>query len=160
MTWVVCGPPRSATTFMLEAVAVYTDLEIQWNVRSEWESRKVLPERFYENGDGGAGVVVKVLDPDRLPAVVSGAVLMVRDPVSVSASAAKIGQLIPPEHVTARVDEFRHRLAGRVVEVDIAELVDLDSLFRRLASAGWPVLPPCHTMATRAARPGREGADS
>ncbi len=156
--WVVCGPPRSGTTAMLQAIAAWTTLRIRWDVVLEWRSRELTGslESFLELTppeipSAGDDEVVKVLDPgvDITP---TRAILMIRDPALVSRSARRVlGQLISPEEVTARVDAFR-AIGWPIDEVDVAELDDQRALFVRLARSGWPVLGLSTTMTTKAVR--------
>jgi hypothetical protein len=156
--WAVCGPPRTGTTAMLEAVASWTSLSVRWSVRTEWANRRQtgLNEAFLElppDAIRGAGPddVVKILNPG-VPVEPTRAILMVRDPEVVSASArARLGQLISPAEVVARADLFRAR-GWPLDEVDVSELCDLPSLFGRLASRGWPVVGPSRTLSTKAVR--------
>lgn len=156
MTWVVCGPPRSATTFMLEALAAYTPLTVVWDLNVEWRSRTEtgLVERFRETAPGtahGPDVLVKVLNPGVSVPDVERAVLMVRDPAEITASARKIRQSITAADIAGRMAGFRGRYR-HLDEVHVAELADLPRLMRRLGEAGWPVVGPCWRMATRAMR--------
>jgi len=154
--WVVCGPPRSATTTMLEAVAAWTTLTVRWDLQAEWYSRQQtsLAEHFYETSDHQTlpGDVVKILNPHLALPTPTRAVLMIRDPHEVSRSARKLGQRISPADVTARVEAFRHRWPERVDDVHIRELTDMTALFRRLETSGWPVAEPAYQMATKAVR--------
>lgn len=156
MTWVVCGPPRSATTFMLEALASYTTLTVVWDLNVEWRSRREtgLAERFRETAPGtarGDDVLVKVLNPDVVLPDVERAVLMVRDPAEITASARKLRQHITEADIAERMAGFRARYL-RLDEVHIGELGNLPALMGRLREAGWPVVAPCWRMATRAMR--------
>ena len=141
---------------MLEAVAVWTTLTIQWDVRWEWSSRREtgLRERFVEGPVHGAAddTAVKVLDPNVSIPPPTRVILMLRDPQQVAASAVKIGQLLTAEQVTSRVDAFRVRWRPVIDEVHVTELNRPAALFARLAQSGWPTAPPCTVMQTRAAR--------
>lgn len=156
MTWVVCGPPRSATTFMLEALAAWTTLTVVWDLNVEWRSRAEtgLPERFRETAPGtaaGPRTLVKILNPEvRVPGV-SRAILMVRDPRQVNVSARKIRQEITVADVARRMAGFRRAYPMRD-EVQVDELADLPRLMARLKQAGWPVTRPVWRMTTRAMR--------
>jgi len=152
--WVVCGPPRSGTTAMLEAVAAWTTLRVRWSLPVEWQSRtqtgraeSFLELPSYLVGQAGAGEVVKVLDP-AVSFRPTRALLMIRDPVEVSRSArARLKQLISPGDVSARVEAFRS-LGWDLDEVGFDELGDLPVLFARLADCGWPVVGPAQAMLT------------
>lgn len=159
--WVVCGPPRSGTTAMLEAIASWTTLTVRWNLDTEWMSRRQTghPEAFLELSPAeirhaGGGDVVKILDPS-VKVTPTRAILMIRDPELVSASARRVlGQLIHPEQVEARVEAFRE-LGWPLDEVRIDELSNLPSqraLFTRLRRSGWPVTTRSTRMITKATR--------
>jgi hypothetical protein len=157
--WAVCGPPRTGTTAMMEAVAAWTTLSVRWHLGTEWASRSQTGrnEPFCELpphllADAGPDDLVKILDPG-VPITPTRAILMIRDPGVVADSARHhLGQLITAEDVAGRTQAFRD--AGWPTdEVHITELCDQDALFARLARLGWPVVGRSEIIETRAVRP-------
>lgn len=158
--WAVCGPPRSGTTAMLEAIAAWTTLSVRWSLPLEWATRTQcgIYESFLELppcslGDAGPDEVVKILNPETSLRP-TRAVLMIRDPVDVSMSASQhLRQRISPVEVAGRVQAFRDT-GWEIDEVCMEELLShrLPQLFTRLARRGWPVVEHSPTLVTRALR--------
>jgi hypothetical protein len=147
--WAVAGPPRSGTTMMLEAVALWTPLRVRWDLSTEWASRsQVRPEPFLEIqpsrlGEAGQDEVVKILDP-ALPVEPVRVIIMRRDPVQVAASTTKTLGRLSAEAVEERYVAFLRRFSNRVDVINYADVTGRDpaslgSVFAALRDSGWPV---------------------
>ena len=158
--WAVCGPPRSGTTAMLEAIAAWTTLSVRWNLDTEWLTRRQtgrneayleMPNRHLE--DLGPDAVAKILNPQAC-VTPTRAVLMVRDPAEIVDSARRtLGQRLDRAGVEERYAQFRAR-GWAIDEVRTEELERPPWLFERLGKAGWPVATYTPELTLRAQRPG------
>jgi len=158
--WAVAGPPRSGTTMMLEAVALWTPLRVRWDLSTEWASRsQVRPEPFLEIqpsrlGEAGQDEVVKILDP-ALPVEPVRVIIMRRDPGQVAASTTKMLNQLPARAVEKRYAGLLRRFGNRADVIHYSDVAGRDprslgGVFASLRNSGWPVRDtPWPALSTR-----------